>query len=427
MDKIPKGTRDSLPEIERLRQALIAECEKQFLLYNATRMDTPTFEIYSTLMEKHDNDENMKEVYVLENKNNNGEKCALRYDLSVPFSRYTKTNRVSEMRRYQIGKVFRRDNPSPGRYREFYQCDYDCLGDNIEWATDAETLSLLNKILTIFKNKYNLPDYTIRINSREILFDMLEACGIPKELFIPTCILIDKLDKCEWNIIVPQLEEKGLTQESIEKLEIILRNNNVQTQSEHRSLSDYNIDFVKKETKEKMEKILEYLSDLPVVLDLKIARGLNYYTGLIFEVRLENDNKLPSNISIAAGGRYDKLCSSSCVGFSLGIDRILYYVSYKFENTTKVWVISLKSSNEEALFLYRLQIVNKLRENNISVGTDMKSCNPNKSMTRAIKANIPFIIFLGDDELNNNTVTLKNIAQKTQVTGSFEDILSLIN
>ena len=426
MDKVPKGTRDSLPETEKLRQVLIAECEQQFLLYDAKRMDTPIFEIYSTLMEKYNNEENMKEVYVLENKNNNGEKCALRYDLSVPFSRYAKTNRVQEMRRYQVGKVFRRDNPSPGRYREFYQCDYDCLGDNIKWATDAETLSLLNKILTIFKNKYNLPNYTIRINSREILSDMLEACDIPKELFISTCISIDKLDKCEWKIVARELEEKGLTKESIDKLETILRNNERQTLSENRSLSDYNLDFVKKETRENIEKILEsvvnYQIDVPVVLDLKIARGLNYYTGLIFEVRL---NDL-SEVSIAAGGRYDNLCPSPCVGFSLGIDRILNYVSYKFEPTTKVWVISLKSSNEEKLFIYRLRIVNKLRENNISVGTDMKLCNPNKSMTRAIKADIPYIIFLGDDELNNKTLTLKNISQKTQVTVSFEEVLYLL-
>jgi histidyl-tRNA synthetase len=220
--KVPKGTRDSNPETEKLRQKLIEECEKQFLLYNAVRIDTPTFELYSLLMEKY-NDENTKEIYVLENKNDNGEKCALRYDLTVPFSRYVKTNHINNIRKYQIGKVFRRDNPSPGRYREFYQCDYDCLGDNIEWITDAETLLLLNNILAVFRDKYNMPNYVIRINSREILLDMMIACNISPELFSATCSCIDKLDKCEWKKVSSELLAKGICQESINKLESILQ------------------------------------------------------------------------------------------------------------------------------------------------------------------------------------------------------------
>ena len=272
-DKVPKGTRDSTPEIEKLRQKLIEECEKQFLLFNAVRMDTPTFEIYSTLMEKYDDDENTKEIYVLENKNENGEKCGLRYDLTVPFSRYTKTNRIEKMRRYQIGKVFRRDNPSPGRYREFYQCDYDCLGNNIEWATDTETLLLLNSILSIFKNKYNLPNYTIRINSREILSDMMLACNIPLEMFSLVCISIDKLDKCDWNIVSKELREKGLTDESINKLFVIL--GSVDDSFSESFLKNNNIDFVNEETRNKINKVLKNLNDnnVPAVLDLKIARG----------------------------------------------------------------------------------------------------------------------------------------------------------
>jgi histidyl-tRNA synthetase len=425
--KVPKGTRDSNPEAEKLRQKLIEECEKQFLLYNAVRIDTPTFELYSLLMEKY-NDENTKEIYVLENKNDNGEKCALRYDLTVPFSRYVKTNRVNNMRKYQIGKVFRRDNPSPGRYREFYQCDYDCLGDNIEWITDAETLILLNNILAIFQEKYNMPNYVIRINSREILSDIMIECNISPELFLATCSCIDKLDKCEWKKVANELLAKGICQESIDKLESILQQTEINQ-----------LDFVKPETRDKINKMLNFINlstkqKSVFVLDLTIVRGLDYYTNLIFEVKLENtlQNETlilgkPNNISIAAGGRYNKLCSSPCVGFSLGIDRILNYVSYKFINPLKVWIVRLKSTNEEQLLIYSMEILEKLRNNNIIGGTEMKYCNPNKSMLYAIKSEIPYIIFLGDDEFKNQNITLKCVLNKTQNTMAFEEVLSFLN
>ena len=136
--KTPKGTRDSNPEKEYARSEMLGECERVFELYGGKRMDTPTFELYDMLMEKYQNDDTEKEIFVLESKKENSEKCALRYDLTVPFSRYVKMNRIKSMKRYQIGKVFRRDKPSPGRYREFMQCDYDCLGKNDEVRTDIE-------------------------------------------------------------------------------------------------------------------------------------------------------------------------------------------------------------------------------------------------------------------------------------------------
>lgn len=416
MEKVPKGTRDSLPDDERLRQALIQDCEKQFLLYDARRMDTPSFELYSTLMEKYNNDENAKEIYVLENKNENGEKCALRYDLTVPFSRYVKTNRIKKMRRYQIGKVYRRDNPSPGRYREFYQCDYDCLGDNIEWATDAETLLLLKNTLDIFRDKYGLPKYTIFINSREILSEMLEKCEIPKELFSTVCTSIDKLDKCDWSFVERELEQKGLNSENIFRLKTIIE--------------QQNLDFLQEATRDKILKVLDIVGKDVACLDLKIARGLDYYTGIIFEVKLSQSelklSDVESSVSIAGGGRYDKLCSIPCVGFSIGIDRVLNYVSYNFENPKQVWIVRMKSKEPEKLFMYSFDILTKLRNNGISAGTEMKQCSSNNSISNALKANIPIIIFLGDDELNSGKVTIE-IKKEGKITQTFEEILTLIN
>lgn len=402
MLKLPKGTRDSLPEIERLRQKLIEECEKQFLLFDAERMDTPTFEILSTLTEKYNNDENVKEIFTLDNKKESGEKCGLRYDLTVPFSRYVKSNKVIKMRRYQIGKVFRRDNPSPGRYREFYQCDYDCLGDNIDWLTDAETLILLRNILNIFVEKYNLPKFVIKVSSREILSDMMIACNIPMELFSVTCSSIDKLDKCAWETVSKELSQKGLLTDSIDKLQKLLNNND--------------LSFISNETRDKLDKTFKITGKDNIILDIKIARGLDYYSSLIFEIALEN-----CNVSIAGGGRYDKLCSAPCVGFSIGIDRVLNYTSFKFENSTKVWVISYKSKNEEALMLYKFQLVTKLRERGISAGTDMKISNPNKVISNALKKGIKYIIFVEDSSLNDDIITLE--VNKMKVRGSFEELI----
>lgn len=416
MSKVPKGTRDSLPETERLRQKLIKECENQFLLFDAERMDTPTFEILSTLTEKYNNDENAKEIYTLDNKKETGEKCGLRYDLTVPFSRYVKSNKILNMRRYQIGKVFRRDNPSPGRYREFYQCDYDCLGDNIDWLADAETLILLRNILNIFVEKYNLPNFTIKVSSREILYDMMTTCDIPMKLFSTTCSSIDKLDKCTWERVSKELDQKGLSSDSIDKLEKILFNND--------------LSFISDNVKNKLDKMFKLTGNNNIILDLKIARGLDYYTGVIFEVVLLNNEgkeEKNCNISIAGGGRYDKLCSGPCVGFSIGIDRILNYTSFNFENSTKVWVISYKSKkskNEEAMLLYKFQIVTKLREKGISAGTDIKITNSNKVIAKTLKKGIRYIIFVDDNSLEDNIITLE--VNKEKVRGSLEELITLI-
>lgn len=409
MYKVPKGTRDSLPDQERLRQALIQECEKQFLIFDAVRMDTPTFEILSTLIDKYNNDENAKEIFILDNKKESGEKCGLRYDLTVPFSRYVKSNKVNKMRRYQIGKVFRRDNPSPGRYREFYQCDYDCLGDNLDYFADAETLILLRSILDIFVEKYNLPEYQIRVNSKKILRDMMVACEISMDLFGTVCSSIDKLDKISWVNVSKELSGKGLSDNSINKLNTLLFTDDV----------DNKYDFITKETMEKLDKTLKLVGNRNIVLDFKIARGLQYYSSIIFEVKLINDN-----ISIAGGGRYDNLCSIPCVGFSLGIDRILNYVSYDFDNPTKVWIIQLKSDRSEELLLYKFQLVSKLRERGISTGSETKIINPNKIISNVLKKNIKYIVFVDDQSLDNNLLTLE--INKVKTVGTFEDIIQKI-
>ena len=402
--KTPKGTRDSDPYKETLRSEVLRECERVFELYGGKRMDTPTFELYDMLMEKYQNDETEKEIFVLESKKENSEKCALRYDLTVPFSRYVKMNRIKNMKRYQIGKVFRRDKPSPGRYREFMQCDYDCLGKNDEIRTDIETLTLLNDILNVLKEKFGLPDYIIRINSREIINDMLIQSDVPESLFSTICSSIDKLDKLSWNEVKIEIKEKGAPEISLEKLEKCLFIDNMLEN-------------------DKMKKILKEI--MPLKFDKGLMRGLVYYTGIIFEVVLKDEKSL----SIAGGGRYDNLCDIPCVGFSLGIDRILEYVKLEKKASVQVWVLEINRENKIEITDYRSEIVTSLRKQGISCDTSLKSKQKpvKKQFKYASDNNIPFVVIIGETEYNNQLVTLKDMNNKTQKTINLNELYSSFN
>ena len=401
--RTPKGTRDSGVEREELRSAILRECERAFELYGGQRMDTPCFEMYDILMEKYQNDETEKEIFVLESKKENSEKCALRYDLTVPFSRFVKMNRIKSMKRYQIGKVFRRDKPSPGRYREFMQCDYDCLGKNNEIRTDIETLNLLNDILKVLKEKFGLPDYVIRINSREIINDMLVRSDIPNNLFSTVCSSIDKLDKLSWNEVKLELKEKGASEISLGKLEKCLFEDN--------ALQN-----------DKMKKILK--ENLPLKFDRTLARGLCYYTGIIFEVVLQIKDE--RSLSIAGGGRYDNLCDIPCVGFSLGIDRILEYVKIDKKTSVQVWVLEINKENKIEITDYRFEIVASLRKQGISCDTSLKPKQKpvKKQFKYASDNNIPFVVIIGETEYNNQLVTLKDMNNKTQKTIDLNELYS---
>jgi len=406
MLKTPKGTRDSNVESEKLKQEIIKECERIFVIYNAKRIDTPCFELYDLLMGKYDEEKEEKEIFILENKNENGEKCGLRYDLTVPFSRFVKMNSIKRMKRYQIGKVFRRDKPSPGRYREFIQCDYDNLGKNDEILADIETLTLLNEILLNLRQKFNLPEYLIRVNSREILLEIMKIAEIPENLFSSICTSIDKLDKIEWKEVSNEMKEKGLSETSIEKLEkILFKGENI-------------------EIGNKMRKILNvFENNSSLILDIKLARGLSYYTGIIFEVVLKNQ-KSPS---ISGGGRYDNLCGIPCVGFSLGIDRILDYVKCEFKNEMKVWVMEINRENNEKITNYRMKIVKLLRDNSICCDTSLKSkpSSTKKQIKYASDNKIPYVIILGETEFLANAVTIKTMSKKEQKTVPISEILNI--
>lgn len=439
--KTPKGTKDSLPQEERLKQLIIEECENGFKNAGAERIDTPSFELYSVLMDKYGDNE--KEIFVLETKNgekengetkeNKKEKCALRYDLTVPFSRYVKTHKIDKMKRYQIGKVFRRDKPSLGRYREFTQCDYDALGYPSNIFTDIETLCILNNILKNLRNKYNLPKYIIKINSKQILYDILNNSKIPEILFSSITSSIDKLDKTSWDEVSREMKEKGLNDEQISKLGSSLQN--ACLNNERTDIQKENMDYIKsileyfqvsKTTEEKSET-----TENCIELDLTLARGLDYYTGIIFEVKISNDNKKKEEngkkdeknisqypLSVCGGGRYNTLCSKPCIGFSIGVDRLVNFISVKEERPFDVWIISFIDD------IYVLQILQFLREKNIRVGSSLEKVNnPKKQLKYASDNNIPFVIIIDNDVKNEKKIQLKNLITREQKILSLEESL----
>ena len=426
--KVPKGTQDFDPGRQYSRQLLVTEAIKQFRLFGAKPIDTPTFEREDVLMEKY-GEESDKEIFrlVTEKDTEDSESLALRYDLTVPFARYIKNKGLKKLKRYQIGKVYRRDQPNmkAGRFREFLQCDYDCLDARCDPSlADAETLVLLMNVLDTTGG----PNYTIRLNDRNILYGMLEFCGVPADLYGTVCSSIDKLDKKKWKAITTELEEKGLSSDIIEKLGLSLTQyKNVTWET----LAD--VPFVPTGINDSFQKLFKYIQILSsrqepldrIKIDFSLARGLDYYTGIIFEVVMTQKKKKVG--SIAGGGRYDELCGVPCVGFSVGIDRIMTALkpSPKREYNPTVWVVQVNPDDVvPGLYEYRLQVLASLRKAGIKTGTELRpDTGMGAQIKYVLKNEIPFIVFVGPDEMKSQVVTLKDMDMQKQYSGINMDMV----
>ncbi|XP_043717561.1 histidine--tRNA ligase, cytoplasmic-like [Telopea speciosissima] len=283
LPKIPKGTRDFAKEQMAIRMRAFSIIEEVFEMHGATALDTPVFELRETLMGKYGEDSKL--IYDLADQG--GELCSLRYDLTVPFARYVAMNGLSSFKRYQIAKVYRRDNPSKGRYREFYQCDFDIAGQFELMGPDFEVIKILTELL----DELNIGDYEIKLNHRKLLDGMLEICGVSPEKFRTICSSIDKLDKQSFEQVKKEMvEEKGLSVETADRIGTFVKSRgppleilSVLKQEgsqflEHKgsaaALNELQILFKALEKSKSINK---------VVFDLCLARGLDYYTGVIFE------------------------------------------------------------------------------------------------------------------------------------------------
>ncbi|MBN2261992.1 MAG: histidine--tRNA ligase, partial [Prolixibacteraceae bacterium] len=434
---IPKGTRDFFPALMARRNYIFDTIKAVFQLYGYQQIETPAMENLSTLMGKY-GEEGDKLLFKVLNSGDFAAKVpdqmlaekdsvkitnlisekGLRYDLTVPFARFVVQNRnelVFPFKRYQIQPVWRADRPQKGRYREFYQCDVDVIGSN-SLLNEVELIQIVDEVY----RRLNI-GVTLKINNRKILSGIAETIG-ETDRIVDITVAIDKLDKIGLEKVNAELAQKGVSELAIEKLQPILALQG----SNAEKLAQIEDVIAVSETGKKgiaeMRTIFEYIEklglDLPVELDLTLARGLNYYTGAIFEVKA-NDVAIGS---ITGGGRYDDLTGIfglsgvSGVGISFGADRI-FDVMTQLElfpddasAASKVFFVNF-GEKEEA---YLLPVVAKLRSKGIACEIYPEADKMKKQMNYANRKNIPFVVLAGENEIEAQKLTLKNMATGEQ-------------
>jgi len=397
--QLAKGVRDITPENKIKKQQIVETLKQTFEEYGFSPLETPIIERKETLTSKYaGGEEILKEMFTL--KDQGKRNLALRYDLTVPLSRYIGMNPQLKIpfKRYQIGRVFRDGPIKLGRYREFWQCDVDIIGCRTIQA-EAELLALTTTIL----NKLNLKA-EIKINSRVILNQILKYSNIPEKLTNTTILSIDKLEKFGIKVVEKELLNKGINQNSIKKLKSIL------------SIKGNNQEKIKK-----LEKIIgpiPQINDLlqllkaystKVTFDISLARGLSYYTGIVFEIFLK-DSEIKS--AIAAGGRYDNMISKlletkkefPAVGISFGLDVLTDATPKKeIKTPTEIYIIPIQVKESA------IKIAQQLRTNNIKVSIDLMERGISKNLDYANSYNIPYVLFIGEQELKTMKFKLKNM------------------
>ena len=436
---IPKGTRDFSPS-EMMRRTYIFESIKSvFRTYGFAPLETPSMENLSTLLGKY-GDEGDKLLFKILNSGDYAANLTdeqvrtaskicekgLRYDLTVPFARYV-VQHQSEIsfpfKRYQIQPVWRADRPQKGRYREFYQCDVDVIGSR-SLLNEVELVEIVERVF----RKLGI-NVVLKMNNRKILYGIAEAIGHADKMMDIT-IAIDKLEKIGLENVKAELSERGLEQEAIDKLQPILElcGTNSEKLAKLREVIGCSETGVK--GIEEMSEIFGYVEklgiDLPIELDLSLARGLNYYTGAIFEVKA-----LDYAIgSICGGGRYDDLTgifglpNTSGVGISFGADRIydvmvgLDLFPEEVNFTTKVMFVNLGIEEQMA----SLAIMRELRDAGIAAEIYPEAAKMKKQMEYANRRAIPYVVIIGGNELEQKMATVKNMRSGEQKSVSFDAV-----
>jgi len=447
---IPKGTRDFSPQEVAKRNFIMSIIKDSFTTYGYQPIETPSFEKSETLMGKY-GEEGDRLIFKILNSGDFLRKVddsiysdknslkitskisekALRYDLTVPFARYVvqHQNEITfPFKRYQMQPVWRADRPQKGRFREFYQCDADVVGSTSLWQ-EVELVQLYDDVF----DKLNLKGVTIKLNNRKILSGIAEVIGAEGKL-IDFTVALDKLDKIGEEGVKTEMLSKGITETALEKLQPLFS----LTGTASEKLSELKQMLTSSETGlkgiEELEFIVNAIENLSLKtaileIDVTLARGLNYYTGAIFEVSPPEGVKMGS---IGGGGRYDDLTSIfglkniSGVGISFGLDRIYLVIEElglfpgTVSENTKVLFINF--GDKEAL--YAMQAVSKLRAKNIASELYPDNAKMKKQMGYADKRCIPFVVLAGDKEIDSQTFTLKNMVTGEQETVSFEELLN---
>ena len=434
---IPKGTRDFGPVEMAKRNYIFNTIREVYALYGFQQIETPAMETLQTLMGKY-GEEGDKLLFKVLNSGDCLSKCSddellarnalhlaskmcekgLRYDLTVPFARYVVMHREElqlPFKRYQIQPVWRADRPQKGRYREFYQCDADVVGSD-SLLNEVELMQIVDEVFSRFGIRVQ-----IKINNRKILSGIAEVIGAA-DMIVDITVAIDKLDKIGIDNVNQELREDGLTEEQIQKLQPIImlsgtNDEKLATIADVLKDSETGLKGV-----DELRFILDTLKTVglknEIQLDLTLARGLNYYTGAIFEVKA-----LDVQIgSITGGGRYDNLTGIfgmpglSGVGISFGADRIYDVLNqldlYPKDSVTSTQVLFINFGDKETA--YCLPIINKVRARGIRAEIFPDSAKMKKQMSYANAKQIPFVVLAGENEINAGKVTLKNMESGEQ-------------
>ena len=463
--KIPKGTRDwSGPDV-LLRDRIFNTITTVFRAHGAIQLDTPVFELKDVLSGNYGEDSKL--IYDLQDQG--GELCSLRYDLTVPFARWLAMNPdTKSVKRYAIAKVYRRDQPAmgKGRMREFYQCDFDVAGlSGDPMVADAEVLRIISDV---FENLGWRGRYTVKINHRKILDGMFEVCGVPAEKIRTISSAVDKLDKMPWSEVRREMvDEKGLEGEVADKIEEFVtlkggRDLLDKLKADQRLMSNANA----KTGIEDMSLLMDYLQAFDVLdkiwFDLSLARGLDYYTGVIYEVitegsappsltanqnggetakQLQRTSKKEKKAddddrsddpsvgvgSVAAGGRYDNLvdrflprAQMPCVGVSFGVDRIFSLTKARMEQEkrlesmrsteTDVYVMAFGGKGFDGMLPQRMAICKSLWDAGLKAEFSYKLKPKLQAQFKSAESDsVPYAVILGEEEQAAGKVKIKEM------------------
>ena len=446
---IPKGTRDFGPVEMAKRNYIFDTIKEVYALYGFQQIETPAMETLQTLMGKY-GEEGDKLLFKILNSGDymnkvsdedlhslNSLKLAaklcekgLRYDLTVPFARYVVQHREElqlPFKRYQIQPVWRADRPQKGRYREFYQCDADVVGSD-SLLNEVELMQIVDTVFTKFGVRV-----CIKINNRKILTGIAEVIG-EVEKIVDITVAIDKLDKIGLEKVNEELRNDGISEEAIEKLQPIIslsgsNEEKLEVISQVLACSETGLKGVE-ETRFILDTLKAVGLNNAIELDLTLARGLNYYTGAIFEVKALDT---PMG-SITGGGRYDNLTGIfglpglSGVGISFGADRIYDVLNaldlYPKEAVNSTQVLFINFGETETA--YCLPIVGKLRQAGIRSEIFPNKAKMKKQMSYANAKNIPFVVLAGENEMAAGKVTLKNMESGDQTLVTAEELIATV-
>jgi histidyl-tRNA synthetase len=453
---IPQGTRDFSPAIVRRRQYIFNTLRSIFETYGFQPLETPAMENLNTLIGKY-GDEGDRLIFKIlnnglhEKKEGDKEKLneewnkllskpyssstlterALRYDLTIPFARYVVMNQndlVFPFRRYQMQPVWRADRPQRGRYREFWQCDCDVVGST-SLINEAELICIYQAAF----HELSIPKITLKINSRKLLAGLAEIAGVPEQMMEMT-IALDKLDKIAWDGVTKELQQRGIDEKGIERIKDVLSisGNNEQRLAALKTKmlsSEIGLQGI-----QEIEQTIAYHQQLAtidwqseIVVDISLARGLNYYTGVIVEVATD----AVKMGSLGGGGRYDDLTGLfglkglSGVGVSFGIDRIydvmeeLNLFPEQLVSGGKVMLVNFGGENE----LYALKVLQQLRSAGIATELFPDAAKFDKQMKYANKRGFAFVVLLGDEEREKKLLSLKNFTTGEQQMISLQEAI----